>query len=146
MKQDDIDFVSHHYRSGSFSTARGWQRLGLTSDTWWTRIRVAAAITVVVVLSATAAVLYHNHIECTEPTVEAEAPATVIIVVKVLDFEQAPLPTVIDRIEEVYGVELAGVPDNAADYTLSLHYEGTAPDLVATMNEILGTHISVRDK
>lgn len=144
MKQDDIDFVSHHYRSGSFSTARGWQRLGLVRQSWWTRIRVAAAVAVVVAVSATAAVLYHNYNAGAATGACVEVPASASAVVKVIDFEQATLPTVIDRIEEVYGVELAGVPDNAADYTLSLHYEGTAVDLVDTINEILGTHIAVK--
>lgn len=65
--------------------------------------------------------------------------------VRAIDFENTPLPTVISEIREVYGVELTGIPDNAVDYRLSLHYEGSAEDLIATINEILDTKMAVKE-
>ena len=64
--------------------------------------------------------------------------------VKVVDFENAPLPVVVERIREVYGVEVDGLPENADDYVLSLHYEGTPVDLVDTINDLLSTEMTVK--
>ena len=66
--------------------------------------------------------------------------------VRVVDFENAPLPVVVERIREVYGVEVSGLPQDADDYVLSLHYEGTPVDLVDTINDILGTEMTVEEK
>ena len=45
------------------------------------------------------------------------------------------------EIEKVYGVKLGNVPDD--DIRLSLSYEGTAADLVDTINDLLGTEIEI---
>ena len=64
-------------------------------------------------------------------------------VVRVIDFEEAPLTDVVEKIREVYGVEVVGLPANPGQYTLSLHYEGSAIDLVETINDILDTDMTV---
>ena len=61
-----------------------------------------------------------------------------------IDFENATLPAVVAKIKEVYGVEVVNLPESADEYKLSLHYEGTAADLVDTINETLGTDIKVQ--
>lgn len=112
-------------------------------------MRVAATVAVVVVMSAAAALIIHNNYSVgseqgtgtVEPTLPAQTPETIV---RVIDFEETPLPVVIDKIKEVYGVEITGVPDNAADYTLSLRYEGSAVDLIATINDILDTEMEVK--
>ncbi len=63
--------------------------------------------------------------------------------VKVIDFENTPLPLVVAGIEEAYGVEVGNLPDNSDELRLSLHYEGHAVDLVETINSILGTQLTV---
>ena len=45
------------------------------------------------------------------------------------------------EIEKVYDVRLTSLPEE--EYRLTLSYEGTAEDLVATINELLGTHIEI---
>ena len=59
-------------------------------------------------------------------------------------FENSPLPVVYERNREVYGVEVDGLPENADDYVLSLHYEGTPVDLVDTINDLLSTEMTVK--
>jgi hypothetical protein len=144
----DITYVAQHYRKGRFSTDRGWQQLGIEHSRRRFGFRVAAAIAVVVALSATAAIVYHQYIEPSPAAVvtvteQVDAPE---LVVKVIDFEDTPLPTVIQRINEVYGVELVNLPTDANEHRLSLHYEGNAIDLVETINEILGTDLKIKTK
>lgn len=67
-------------------------------------------------------------------------------IVRVIDFENAPLPVVVDKISRTYDVEITGLPESPDDYKLSLHYEGTASDLVETINEILGTEMTVTQR
>lgn len=107
---------------------------------------MAAAVAGVVALTAVAAVVWRQYStvpHSEQPQIE-QVTVPAIEAVKVIDFENAPLPTVVAKIREVYGVEVANVPDNAEDYRLSLHYEGNVVDLVAAINDILGTEMEVR--
>lgn len=110
-------------------------------------MRIAAAVASVIVLSATAAMVWHNHNLTSEPQTKENVqpiqnPKTIV---RVIDFEDTSLPTVISKIKEIYDVDVANVPENAGAYRLSLHYEGNAVDLVSTINEILETQMSVKE-
>lgn len=146
--KEEISYIAKRYRRGRFSVDKAWQRLNIKPAPRWTRFRIAAAIASAVVLSATAAVLYHQyelntHTETALP--EKTDHVAPLKAVKVIDFENTPLPTVISKIKEVYGVEVSNIPDNAGEYHLSLHYEGNAVDLIATINEILETQMDVKE-
>ena len=121
--------------------------MGIGMSVRMRRYRVAAAVSVVVVLSASAAIIYHEYRAGSVPE-QAETVQTVnpMAEVKVIDFEKAPLPEVIGQIETVYGVRVEGVPESPEHYELSLHYEGTPTDLISTINEILGTQMTVTEK
>lgn len=141
----DIQFITRHYRKGCFNVNNGWKRLSLARPSWWRSYRVAAAIGGLVILSATATVIYHQYDLKNTPVETVQENVRATEVVKVIDFEDTPLPTVISKIKEVYGVEVVNIPDNADGYHLSLHYEGNAVDLVATINDILETHMEVEE-
>lgn len=148
MDNKQIDYIARHYRKGRFSTAAGWRRLGIVRNTAWRRYRVAAAIAATVILSATAALIYYNDYRRVDTAVET-APAIAADTmreVKVIDFENAPLTDVVAKIESVYGVKVKNMPGQPDGYTLSLHYEGTPVDLIAAINEILGTEMTVVEK
>ncbi|MDE6330533.1 MAG: hypothetical protein K2L83_07490 [Muribaculaceae bacterium] len=149
MKNEEIDFIARHYRKGRFNADSGWRRLGIATVSRWKRYRVAAAVAAAVVLSATAAIIYHEYraVDLPEPAVVAPA-ATVsaLAEVKVIDFENASLAEVVRRIEEVYNVRVENLPDNDEAYELSLHYEGTPKDLIGVINDILGTQMTVAEK
>ena len=100
------------------------------------------------VLSATAAIVYHEYRQNDIPQeVQTLAPTvTPLEEVKVIDFEEAKLSAVVERIEEVYNVKIGNLPTDADVYTLSLHYEGNPVDLVLTINEILETQLTVSEK
>ena len=144
----DIDFVAQHYRPGRFDTAAGWRRLGIAATPRRHILRVAAAIAATVILSATAVVLYRSYNAGTSVRPATEQPVIVspLARVHVIDFENAPLTEVVDRIEAVYDVRVANLPDSPGDYGLSLHYEGTLADLIAVINDILGTEMTVVEK
>ncbi len=141
---NNIRFVARHYCKGLFSADAAWRRLGIApSMSIWRRYRVAAVLAGAIALSAAAAIIYHQY------DVRAEIESETLTLspmetVKVVDFENAPLPVVVERIREVYGVEVDGLPENADDYVLSLHYEGTPVDLVDTINDLLSTEMTVK--
>lgn len=144
----EIEFVAKRYRPGRFNTDRAWNRLGIATSFKRKRLRIAAAAAGLVFLSATAAFVYRqysvgssNNIEMMEQ-MQTESP---VYAVKVIDFENTPLPMVIDRIKDVYGVDVENIPVNAGQYRLSLHYEGNAIDLVETINDILDINMTVEE-
>lgn len=147
MDDKEIGFVARHYREGLFSVKDGWRRIGIGMSVRMRRYRVAAAVSAVVVLSASAAIIYHEYrAESVPEQTETMQTVNPMAEVKVIDFENAPLPEVIGKIETVYGVRVEGVPESPEHYELSLHYEGTPTDLISTINEILGTQMTVTEK
>lgn len=146
MKEnEDLTFVARHYRRGMFDAGSGWRRLGIVYPTRWRRFRVAAAVAGVIVVSATATVLYRQYrVESTMDAV-TDTPVVPVAAVRVIDFENTPLPDVVARIKEVYGVEIGGVPADASAYHLSLHYEGNVVDLVEAINDILSIELTVEE-
>lgn len=145
--EKEIKFIARHYRKGLFDREKALRRIGIRHNRWWTPIKVAAASVAFVVLGATAAIIVHKEYSAPAPqAIETTNTPTVapMAEVKVIDFENATLPVVVSRIKEVYGVEVVNLPENADDYKLSMHYEGTAADLVDTINETLGTDIKVQ--
>ncbi len=147
MENRNIDFIVRRYRKGRFSPESGWHRFGVVPVSAWHRFRVAAAVAATVVLSAAAAYIYKEY-HVAEPMrqstpVSAVSPLTEV---KVIDFENAPLAEVVRKIETVYDVKVLNLPDNSSVYELSLHYEGTPTDLIAVINDILGTQMTVAEK
>ncbi len=146
MQNKEIDFIARHYRKGRFDTAVAWSRLGIGAARR-RRLRIAAAIAGLVILSASAGLLIREYNTVTHPQqpqeIHVESPMQTV---RVINFDNAPLEKVIETIESVYGVRVIGVPDAAENYSLSLHYEGTPADLIAAINEILGTSMEVVEK
>lgn len=140
-----IDYIAMHYRDGLFKVKPALEHITSRKTSWWSPFRIAAASAAVVVLSATAAVVVHYHNISEAEPVESIVQPSPVMAIKVIDFEETPLPTVVAKIGEVYGVDITGLPDNPEDYVLSLHYEGTAQDLVATINDILGTEMKIEE-
>lgn len=147
MKNKELDFIARRYKKGRFSPDAGWHRLGIAPVSLWRRYRVAAAVAATVILSATAAIVYKEYRLDEVPQQTAPVKNTSPLKeVKVIDFENAPLPDVIKKIESVYGVKVEGVPASPEGYVLSLHYEGTPTDLISVINDILETKMIVTEK
>lgn len=145
MRDDkEIDYVARHYRAGRFDAGRALRHI--LPRRRWSPARVAAAAALAVVLSATAAVAVHYARTAPAATeLPAPAPTADVRRVTVMDFEDAPLTEVAGRIRQIYGVELTGLPADSSERRLSLHYEGTAAELVETVNELLDTDIRIEE-
>lgn len=149
MEDKEIKFIAQHYRAGRFNSREGWRRLGIDRGRNLRAWRIAAAAAALVAISATATFIYNTY------SYNAESPRAMqeeifstdeqLYVVRAIDFDDTPLPVVVARIREVYGVDVAGMPADAAKYRLTLHYEGNVADLVESINEILGTQMTVEE-
>ena len=147
--EKNLRFIARHYRKGMFAVEPALRRIKGSKVIWWTRGRIAAACAVATIFTATAALfVYHNNFAEPETYVPAtEQPATPPAeIIRVIDFEAAPLTEVVAKIREVYGVEVTGLPADPDQYTLSLHYEGSALDLVEIINDILDTDMKVTEQ
>lgn len=139
--KESLDFVTKFYQPGAFKARRI-----LDHDValpWWRRNIVAASI-VAAVLVASAAIFVYRSSRTPQshpdlPAAENEMPVkTNADTPLLIEFNDAPLHEVVAEIETAYNVKVTGVPADT-DARLSLHYEGTAADLVETINELLGT-------
>lgn len=148
MDDKDIRFVARHYRKGAFLVDKAWSRIGVGRRRWWSRSRIAAAVAAVVVLGATAAIVIRQY----EPTPKQEIAMTGepsfeirMEAVKVIEFDNAPLSAVAEEIKKVYGIEVAGLPDDSDSVRLTLRYEGNVRGLIENINEILDTNLSIKE-
>lgn len=148
MKDNNIDFVARYYREDRFDRNAGWHRLGIAYNPKRRWLKVAAAVTLTLVLSTSAAIIYRNY-NSSEVAPEIEATTQNInplIEVRTIDFEEASLTEVVEKIECVYDVKVSNLPEDPTAYKLSLHYEGTPTGLIAEINEILGTKMTIEQK
>lgn len=170
---EEVEFVAKHYRKNAFRRAarfvvpEGIRRNPAGSmeqdnmqrgegfvvpDVLRCR-RVArrwiAAASCAVVLSASAYFISQvafKPVAKPEPsrveTVSVKSVAAEPEEIRRIEFNDAPLSTVAAEVERVYGVELDNITD--PDVRISISYEGTASDFVETVNELLGTHITIK--
>lgn len=144
--KERIEFVARHYRRGLFSTKAAWMMMGLGTQRRRVRWGIAASVAVILAVTASAALFLNRQFNVGEqnPPVE-ETVSTTVATAKALDFEGASLPTVISEIQTTFGVEIGGMPPDAANLKLTLHYEGDIETLITTINEILGTELYVEN-
>ncbi|MDE7406800.1 MAG: 50S ribosomal protein L23 [Muribaculaceae bacterium] len=150
-----LDFVTGHYRDDAFDVDAGWRSVSGrlwhgNVRPWFISRRVAAAIAAGVVLTASACLLTWTFVTQTDSQAEiqsAEVTASdkskVATEVKRIEFVDATLPEVIEAIECIYGVKVTNMP--AEEYRLTLSYEGTAADLIATINDLLGIGLKIEE-
>lgn len=143
--KEEIAYIARRYQKGSFEVEKGWKRLDIAPSLKWKRMRAAAIIASAIVLSATAGLVIYQYNQPSQQETQQNIvkPISKKEVVKVIDFENTALPTVISKIKEVYGVEILNIPKNAEEYKISLHYKGNAVDLITTINDILDTQMTV---
>lgn len=140
----NVDFVARNYRSGAFDYKNGLDRLGLRGRSRW-HVRVAAVVAGVTVLAASAIGVWHvvspsyaEHVDVAAETSSSVAAGERTVRI---EFSDTPLADVVKEIETAYGVTISDIPED--DYKLTLSYEGTAVELVAVINELLGTEMKV---
>jgi hypothetical protein len=60
-----------------------------------------------------------------------------------ITFDDAPLSEVIIKIQETYNVTITNIPTE--EHRLTLSYEGTADELIETINDLLGTEMKIQE-
>ena len=99
----DIDFIAKHYRKGLFSVEPALIKVRGIRRVIWTFPKIAAVSSIIIAIGATAAILITNSynsqdIETKAPVIEKTSPA---LVSRVIDFDDTPLPVVVDKINTV---------------------------------------------
>lgn len=145
--EKSVRFVARHFSPEAFSRAKAWQRLGIpavsVSRFQLPRSLKYAAVGIGVVALTASAILLINR-DASAPVTEG-APAETVVpsapVSSTLRFNDTPLTEVVKAIEQTYGVRVTNIP--AEDYRLTGVYEGTADDILATINDLLGTNLEI---
>lgn len=146
--KDSLRFVTRFYSPGALHPDTSFIRKGLP---FWKRHAVPASIIGTTLLAAAAVSTYLalnlTHPQTAEPvkknetTVFSASSIPTSGEVKKMKFEDASLHDVVKEIEKEYGVKVTG--ETEGQPRLSLSYEGTAEDLVAAINDLLGTNLSI---
>lgn len=143
---NSLDFVVRYYRKGAFKP----RRLGTIVEfvprhSFFSRRNIAAAcVATALIASAGIGMYIYTHQNDSTGTSEipaVETTATTSKEVHRIEFNNVPLATVVKEIEKTYHVKISSLPEK--QYLLTLSYEGTAEDLVATINELLGTKLEI---
>lgn len=149
--KESLRFVVKYYQPDSFRPDPDLFHIPALKRPWWRRTSVAAAVAAGV-LAASGFVyieLTQRHSAAVEPapqeSIIATEPQPVVAedpVSRRIEFKDTPLPKVAEAIAKTYDVEITGIKPGD-DTRLTLSYEGTAEDLVATINELLGTRLRI---
>ena len=149
--EESLRFVTRHFEEDTLLPRTGWQQFSVSHHISSSlRRNVAAACIGAVVFAAAASIYYFNtrpDIPATvekvnvQPTETAVAPEMRI---ERIEFHDAPLKDVVAEIERIYGVTIGNVPDK--DMRLTISYEGTAQDVVETINDLLNLNLTVSSK
>ncbi|MDE6337239.1 MAG: hypothetical protein K2J63_07345 [Muribaculaceae bacterium] len=147
--KESLDFVVKYYRRDAFQPDDELFRVVPVRRPWWQRTAIAASVAVGVL--AASAFLYVNLTRVSSepqmPEQTVTAPGVEMRVeteVKRIEFKDATLKQVAEAIEATYGVEVEGIEANG-EIKLTLSYEGTAEDLVETINELLDTSLRINE-
>ena len=146
---ESMRFVARHYRPGIFDASKAWRRMGIGTHLRRPSRRIAAAVAAAIVLTASACffTFIYPHIDtpapAAQPVHEAPVPKADTSVVRRIEFADASLAEVAAEIRRVYGVRITNLPDT--DTRLTLSYEGSATDLITTINILLDSDIQLCD-
>ena len=141
------EFVVHHFKDGTLLPNEGWHRFKVTHHISSFKRYAAAACVVSIVLAASASLYYYHDSksstetqnECLVPTEETKQ--TTENKIEKIEFHNASIKEVVAEIEQVYDVQISNIPEE--DIRVTISYEGTAQDVVETINELLNTNLVI---
>ncbi len=148
--KESLAFVIKYYRRNAFQPDEKMFKIVPSRLHRWRRIAVAASVVFGVLLASAFLYVNLNRItpseslqeEIQEPVLSPEIPE--VKVVKRIEFKNATLQQVALAINETYGVEVIGY-NQYNDVRITLSYEGTAEDLVGTINDLLGIELTISE-
>lgn len=145
---DSVSFVALHWRPGTFPQRQVLARITGRRFLFMSRRVAVAVVAVVAAGCAVAAFLWFSRApQAPEPMPVAPLEQTVAPPpgqqVRRIELDDASMERIAAEVREVYGVELVNLPSD--DSRLTLSYEGTADDFVATVNDLLGSDIRIAE-
>lgn len=147
---ESLRFVTRHFEDDTLLPRQGWRLFSRTHHISSLRHKVAAACIGAAVLAASASIYYFAYQpDTTDPIENVNEPQAETAVapeqrIERIEFHDAPLREVVAEIERVYGVTIGNVPSEEISLTIS--YEGTAQDVVETINDLLNLNLTVSPK
>lgn len=142
--EESIRFVARHFSPEAFSRTKAWRRLGISAvsvSRFQLRRSLKYAAVGIGVFALTASAIYLANRDASAPAPEPETAVSTAPVSSTLRFNDTPLTEVVESIEQTYGVRVTNIP--AEEYRLTGVYEGTADDILATINDLLGTNLEI---
>ena len=142
-----FEFVVSHFKDGTLLPNEGWHRFKLTHRISSFKRNVAAASVATIVLAASASLYYYYESKSNPETQNVHLNSTEEIKpstenkIEKIEFKNASLKDVVAEIEHVYNVNISNVPKE--DIRVTIYYEGTAQDVVETINELLNTNLLI---
>lgn len=143
---ESINFVSRHFKEGALLPQSGWKKFRMTHQISYKR-NIAAACVAAAVLAASASIFYfstttgHSDSKETVAQVNIQEEKSIEVKTAKIEFKNTPLKEVVAEIERVYQVRIENVPQEEILITIS--YEGTASDVVETINELFNTKLNI---
>lgn len=150
MKRDSIDFVARYYRKDSFNPAKSLKELEISPVRRFRWLRIAACVTGIAAVGVSAMILISRSetpradVKAEEKNkIEAGAEKVVEPEIHVIDLEDTPLAKVIETIEQTYHVAVTNRPEDRGELRLTLHFTGSADELIESINEIYDLELKV---
>lgn len=145
--EENIQFVTRYYLDDTLLPGRGWRLFRASHGISAFRRNVAAAAVGLIVLTASAAVYFMQQDATPSGEQAASTPSTTVILAEKtqkIEFRDATLNKVVAEIERIYDVRITGVPEQEIKVTIS--YEGTAADVVGTLNELFDLNLTIESE
>ncbi|MDE7346739.1 MAG: DUF4974 domain-containing protein [Muribaculaceae bacterium] len=146
--EESIRFVARNFRNGALLPYSGWKRFRQTHRISTYRSKISAASIVAVVLAASASLYYsYTTNKDTQEPVSIQISESQDIEKEKTEkiyFKDTPLKDVVVEIERVYDISIINVPQEEMRITIS--YEGTASDLIETINDLMNTSLKIIPK
>ncbi|MDE7380835.1 MAG: hypothetical protein K2N03_01735 [Muribaculaceae bacterium] len=149
--KESLGFVVRFYRKNAFRPNAGfivreipfWRRHIVAASIVGITLIAIAAVTTYVILEKSNTVEHEIEVPAIEQDLNSNNAEDIQVQpeVKLIEFENASLPEIVNSIEKTYNVKVKNVPE--VNTRLTLSYEGTAEDLIETINEMLGIDLSL---
>lgn len=152
--EESLQFVARHFQDDTLLSRPGWRYFKLTHNLLKSRFTfsrsVAAACIGVIVLAASASIYFFalsSKDSAPEGNFSAPEPLPSVSFEEKslrIEFQDATLKQVVAEIERAYGVTISNLPSEEMKITIS--YEGTAEDVVETINALLDINLTISPK
>ena len=145
--EENMEFVARYYRDNTLLPREGWKHFKAIHSLSNLRRNIAAAAIGVAIMATAATIYYASTTSHNDGAVEITPTPTGTEIIssaqtsRKIEFHDASLKEVVAEIERLYGVKVVNLPREEIRVTIS--YEGTAEDVITTINELFDTELRI---